>query len=442
VTGASPHTRPLVVVCVVAVCIVAADCSSGGGPGDAGGAETTVEAAETGDAPDAVDAQADPAIDATDAAVPQDPGEVLTACPADLAASEGKACAGDFTCSGGKVTCCGKDFQTMGCSCTGGTFGCWFADPEECLDSVCPPQSCSDDWSCPAGWQCVLLRMTSPDLVSVCIPCGTCEPHCEGLECGDDGCGGSCATCPDWLACMDHHCVNVDPPFCDGKECGPDGVGGICGQCPVGWTCGPLGQCEPAGGCGGLPPGGACVSGSAVTCEAGKTKHVPCPFGACKLDVDSNAACEAAPCIADCFGRQCGGDGCGGSCGTCSNLSTCDPALGVCLPSPGCGWVTEKGTCVAHVLARCVNGKIQTESCLAKGQVCRVPSCPGGAACISPGPGFPCNGLPAAGHCEGQDHLFVCDGGSIQVKHCKDWWKGSRCMRAAFDRYACEWMFE
>ena len=34
-----------------------------------------------------------------------------------------------------------------------------------------------------------------------------CDPDCEGKECGLDGCGGSCCTCPDGYHCSDGICV-------------------------------------------------------------------------------------------------------------------------------------------------------------------------------------------------------------------------------------------
>ena len=60
-----------------------------------------------------------------------------------------------------------------------------------------------------------------------------CQPNCEGKECGDDGCGGSCGACADGEECSaDGQCVPCQPK-CDGKECGDDGCGGTCGDCPT-----------------------------------------------------------------------------------------------------------------------------------------------------------------------------------------------------------------
>jgi hypothetical protein len=51
-----------------------------------------------------------------------------------------------------------------------------------------------------------------------------CQPQCDGLECGDDGCGGSCGGCPEgscegqtWTPagqCQEGFCVAPEPVFC------------------------------------------------------------------------------------------------------------------------------------------------------------------------------------------------------------------------------------
>ncbi|MFH1529378.1 MAG: hypothetical protein ABIK09_01445 [Pseudomonadota bacterium] len=107
--------------------------------------------------------------------------------------------------------------------------------------------------------------------------CQSCTPECEGLQCGPDGCGGSCGSCPGGYAC-DQHGYCLCAPQCVGKVCGPDGCGGQCGFCPGGDVCNYL---------------GACV------------------------------------CMPDCLGKECGSDGCGGSCGSC-------PPGGFCTPSGFC----------------------------------------------------------------------------------------------------------
>jgi len=93
-----------------------------------------------------------------------------------------------------------------------------------------------------------------------------CTPSCVGLECGPDGCGGTCGTCATG-ACVGGACTCT--PDCVGRTCGDDGCGGTCGTCTT----------------------GTCVGG---TCS----------------------------CTPNCTGRTCGDDGCGGSCGTCGSLCT------------------------------------------------------------------------------------------------------------------------
>lgn len=69
-------------------------------------------------------------------------------------------------------------------------------------------------------------------------PCaGACVPSCDGKQCGDDGCGGSCGTCPTGSVCQSNTCVASCVPSCSGKQCGDDGCGGSCGTCPTGFAC-------------------------------------------------------------------------------------------------------------------------------------------------------------------------------------------------------------
>lgn len=61
-----------------------------------------------------------------------------------------------------------------------------------------------------------------------------CVPSCSGKECGPDGCGGVCGSCPKGYECLDYKCKCI--PSCAGKECGDNGCGGSCGTCPDGCT--------------------------------------------------------------------------------------------------------------------------------------------------------------------------------------------------------------
>lgn len=56
----------------------------------------------------------------------------------------------------------------------------------------------------------------------------TCVPNCKGGVCGDDGCGGSCGSCPGGLSCVNGACLGCEascPTVClpDGTCCPADG---------------------------------------------------------------------------------------------------------------------------------------------------------------------------------------------------------------------------
>jgi len=146
-----------------------------------------------------------------------------------------------------------------------GTFG-----PGECADQVC--QYPRDDTTCPDG---------------ACVDgeCTTCQPDCTGLACGPDPvCGSSCGQClgcegePDPSLCDPAgFCYQVCCPECGDRECGPDGCGGICDTCPDGCTCGPDGSCSCDCTAPGHPPDCSLVTnfqcGIEPVCEGG-TIHV------------------------------------------------------------------------------------------------------------------------------------------------------------------------
>ena len=89
-----------------------------------------------------------------------------------------------------------------------------------------------------------------------------CEPSCEGVDCGSDGCGGSCGICGEGFSCESGFCMEI---------CAPQ-VGTICVSGNVYWvdSCGVMGLekeiCGPQTTC----ENGACVNctfSGAVECE-------------------------------------------------------------------------------------------------------------------------------------------------------------------------------
>ncbi|MBW2733497.1 MAG: hypothetical protein JRH20_14010 [Deltaproteobacteria bacterium] len=170
-------------------------------------------------------------------------------------------------------------------------------EPKPCVP-ICSGKICGDDGcrgscgSCPTGETCLADGQC------------TCTPSCEGRVCGDNGCGGSCGLCSSDTLC-DSAGQCVCRPDCSGKTCGDNGCGGSCGGCPTGETCLPDGQCSCTPTCDGDECGDDGCGGNCGSCEWSEI----CRWGQC--------------CAPNCSGKQCGDNGCGGSCGSCSTGSDC-----------------------------------------------------------------------------------------------------------------------
>jgi len=328
---------------------------------------------------------------------------------------DGKEC-GDDGC-GGKCGACGKNEKCVGAQCLlptcqgscGGQspFDCYCdkacLEYDDCCDDVCEacPEICGEppkDKCNGIGWvgccEGNILKYCEGDSVVVTecgdegncgwkpsqnyYDCGTdgkadpsgenpmkcsviCKPSCEGVECGSDGCGGSCGTCntgsvctPDGLCCSSK---------CQDKECGLDGCGGTCGTCGEGlscdfWTCveGIPGGCAITGapGCGGC----GCESCVALVDEfCVEVQWDAICVGLC---LDCGTTC---PCIPDCVGKACGDDGCDGSCGECPVYQTC--VQGAC-ELDDCEGILWEGCCDGDTLKYCQEGALVTEDCSGK----------------------------------------------------------------------------
>jgi len=72
-------------------------------------------------------------------------------------------------------------------------------------------------------------------LLSCDNPCVTCEPSCDGRQCGSDGCGGSCGTCSSGQICS------------SAGRCVSEGSGDTCSACLA--TCSGLTSCCTGCGC-------------------------------------------------------------------------------------------------------------------------------------------------------------------------------------------------
>ena len=153
------------------------------------------------------------------------------------------------------------------------------------------------------------IELPPEDTSEIFMP-DICVADCEGKECGDDGCGGTCGGCDDGEYCTDDacfagHCVfAVQPFFCL--------IAGVCVPSGAEQPGNPCQECKPLDDQGGWTP-----VEDGLECAPGGT----CYQGVC-----------CVPAVA-CQGKECGPDGCGGSCGECGDDLFCN-AAGLCFP--GC----------------------------------------------------------------------------------------------------------
>ena len=162
---------------------------------------------------------------------------------------EGFTCQ-DFTCKLCHTQCayveCGDD------GCGGSCGGC----PEglECAGGKCEdPSSCVGKCGgiasgCFCSADCSLFGDCCDDFCDECgedYPSGCCEPQCEGLECGDDGCGSVCGICMPGTKCDEAGLCHACEPACQAKDCGDDQCNGSCGDCGENEICNDDQQCEP-----------------------------------------------------------------------------------------------------------------------------------------------------------------------------------------------------
>lgn len=282
-------------------------------------------------------------------------------CGQDGCGGECGKCKGFDECVNGKCVACtpkcaGKECGDDGC---GGKCG-QCPEGEYCVGGKCKKALCSgicgskDVIDCGEGCQCecnnsCFKKNNCCD--KICETCpqlkGCCVPQCEGKQCGPDGCGGFCGYCG-----MGKHCVQgkCEECSCEGKVCGDDGCGKLCGFCTFGTVC-KEGICVPCtsdctgkecgdDGCGwwcgeGCPPGLLCVDfkcGCKPHFETGCCGNDICWYDSCGNPGEIITECGELKCIdggckvckPDCEGKECGDDGCGGSCGICSPDKHCE----------------------------------------------------------------------------------------------------------------------
>ncbi|MBT9559519.1 MAG: PQQ-binding-like beta-propeller repeat protein [Myxococcales bacterium] len=309
----------------------------------------------------ASDEQCDPAsAPGTDGCVACTPANDAVLCEGvccDGDASDGMVCSAGACCQsqcskfGGNVEC-GLDSCGVDCG------GCTGASGIACIEGqcACPSATCQDDTgaSVCCGGAGEVCHKYGAHPFPVCY-----APSCVGsagaFACGVDESGYACGTCAAGANCLRHDgattqkcpassgagCVMTGAtrstcctPSCSGKQCGSDGCGGSCGSCPSPQTCNAsagtccLPQCNPADECGDDGCGGTCGGGC-----TGDTFCVLDPTAA------SYRICKAKSCDSP---LQCELDGADGSCLACAgsgDLCTDGGATDSCKSTfPGYMW--------------------------------------------------------------------------------------------------------
>ena len=280
---------------------------------------------------------------------------------------------------------------------------------------------CGGDGDCPTGYrcdhsgsdgQCMLEQgvcgcsafSADNPAVTDCArenPYGTCSGH---RRCTPQGLTQCDAPIPAAEAC------NGQDDNCDGQvdEGFPCRLGafyeeacGNCGRRSV--ACNAQCQWEP-GSCGSE---GECAPGDFYTKPCGNcgNQTVTCD-DTCHwwpATCDDHTVCP--PCTADCTGRDCGDDGCGGSCGACGAHQAC--ALGACVDLPWCG----DGACLPEAGEDC--GTCEADCACGCGQACQAGVCAftacDGVACGDDGCGGSCGSCGLGTTCDaGQCVASVC----------------------------------
>ena len=351
---------------------------------------------------------------------------------------------------------CMEGVCTSGTYVPGGECGCITDD--HCPDDMnqCNGVPACIDGVCQTPTETVILctdEVLTDCLEPVCNPAnGLCQnvklqdgaPCADQSGCHTGGCQGGVCQLTDYAECaLDEDCADDDntcngAPMCDGcvcvvdpttipdcdddNPCTADFCDQVSGDCLHDWAEGccvtdedcPGGTCVASQcleGCGEITYEGICDGDVLFWCEDGELKQKDCAKTGllCLYDEENDDfRCLEGEC--SCTGRECGDDGCGGSCGECKAGEKCTPEgqcvdEDVCVPDctdRECGDDGCEGSC-----GDCGDG----ETC--EDGVCEmgcVPDC-AGKACGGDGCGGICGECPGEMTCDG--NTCVCPGETV-----------------------------
>ena len=229
---------------------------------------------------------------------------------------------------------------------------------QERCEPACENMQCGDDGcggvcgECEEGMECVLAEDGGAMCASICVP------FCENKSCGDDGCGGDCGTCSEGQECVESEsgvleCSEVCEPNCDGKNCGGDGCGGVCGTCEADYACvdSVCVEASCAGFCGESPEEKDCHCDASCYTFGDCCADVCATCGICGgEEVAEVSDCNQGSCVGCCGVYQTGAEcQCDASCAEYGDC--CDDACDVCglcgdsVDTPCPDWLTYEGCC-------------------------------------------------------------------------------------------------
>jgi len=225
-------------------------------------------------------------------------------------------------------------------------------------------------------------------------------------QCDDTGMAFDSTPCGQQQSCWDSQCHDWEcapgQPMCAGK------IATLCnllgsGPKPGGESCDGANEVCQDGECVCVPDSCADLGVECGNWDDGCGGDVHCPV-CTGNDVCQDGACV---CILSCEGKECGGDGCGGSCGGCPGANNkCQGGTCVCVPdtcgtlgkecdswSDGCGGQAVCGVCAGG--QACQDGQCQC-----------VPDC-AGKECGGNGCGGSCGSCSSNEACQGGDCVPV-----------------------------------
>jgi len=349
-----------------------------------------------------------------------DKGCVYTYNAADC--DDGSTCTEDDQCLNGQC----KGTQVPGCICTTAEDCALFEDGDACNGTLICVQN-----------QCVL----DPDSIVVCdhsedtlcswTECNVLTGVCDTLTADDGVDCDDMSVCTTVDKCIGGNCVGSVPVDCDdGNDCTDDNCDPVLGcwyEYLSGTACDDGDECTVDEEC----LDGICIPGGPLDCDDGDVctydhclpdsgcVYEPYPdieccntlddcddFDVCTTDLCVGNVCVHEPvispdcCVPDCDGKECGPDGCEGTCGPC-DVGYCDPS-GVCQIEcvPDC----ENKECGNSGCGTSCGDCYEGEACNAAGlcETC-TPDCDG-KQCGTDGCGGTCGSCAVAENCspEGQ----------------------------------------